>query len=71
MKKNEAIILTNINKTEIERCENFIKDNFLQMPSVKSVSIYSLFFSGGTFTDEEVIKQALKNVMPSQLYKRN
>ena len=60
-----------MNQNEIKRCEDFIKDNFLQMPSVKSVSIYSLFFSGGTFTDEEVIKQALRNVTPDQLYKRN
>lgn len=52
---------------EIIRCENFIKDNFLQMPTVKSVTIYSLFFSGGTFTDEEIIKQALKNITPDQL----
>jgi hypothetical protein len=56
---------------EIKRCEDFIKDNFLQMPSVNGVKIYSLFFNGGTFTDEEIIKEALNNVKPSQLFKRN
>jgi hypothetical protein len=58
------------NITEIERCKNFIKENFLKMPTPKSVSIYSLFFSGGTFTDEKLIKEALKDITPDQLYKR-
>ncbi len=58
------------NTNEIQRCKEFIKDNFLQMPTPKSVSIYSLFFSGGTFTDENVIKEALKDITPEQLYKR-
>jgi hypothetical protein len=58
------------NTNEIQRCKEFIKDNFLQMPTPKSVSVYSLFFSGGTFTDENVIKAALKDITPEQLYKR-
>jgi hypothetical protein len=58
------------NTNEIQRCKEFIKDNFLQMPTPKSVSIYSLFFSGGTFTDENIIKEALKDITPEQLYKR-
>jgi hypothetical protein len=58
------------NIIEVERCKNFIKENFLQIPTPKSVSIYSLFFSGGTFTDEELIKEALKDIKPDQLYKR-
>jgi hypothetical protein len=58
------------NTKEIQRCKEFIKDNFLQMPTPKSVSVYSLFFSGGTFTDENVIKEALKDITPEQLYKR-
>jgi hypothetical protein len=58
------------NTNEIQRCKEFIKDNFLQMPTPKSVSVYSLFFSGGTFTDENVIKEALKDITPEQLYKR-
>ena len=58
------------NTNEIERCKQFIKDNFLQMPTPRSVSVYSLFFSGGTFTDENVIKEALKDITPEQLYKR-
>lgn len=58
------------NTNEIERCKQFIKDNFLQMPTTKSVSVYSLFFSGGTFTDENIIKEALKDITPEQLYKR-
>jgi hypothetical protein len=58
------------NTNEIQRCKEFIKDNFLQMPTPKSVSVYSLFFSGGTFTDENIIKEALKNITPEQLYKR-
>ena len=61
---------TKVNQ-EVKRCEEFIKDNFLQMPTPKSVILYSLFFNGGTFTDEQVIKEALKNVSPEQLYKRN
>jgi len=56
---------------EIIRCEKFIKDNFLQMTSINGVKIYSLFFSEGTFTDEQIIKEALKNVKPEQLFKRN
>jgi hypothetical protein len=40
------------------------------MPTPKSVSVYSLFFSGGTFTDENIIKEALKDITPEQLYKR-
>jgi hypothetical protein len=58
------------NTNEIQRCKEFIKDNFLQMPTPKSVSLYSLFFSGGTFTDENIIKEALKDITPEQLYKR-
>jgi hypothetical protein len=58
------------NTNEIQRCKEFIKDNFLQMPTPKSVSVYSLFFSGGTFTDENIIKEALKDINPEQLYKR-
>lgn len=58
------------NTNEIERCKQFIKDNFLQMPTPRSVSTYSLFFSGGTFTDENIIKEALKDITPEQLYKR-
>jgi hypothetical protein len=58
------------NTNEIQRCKEFIKDNFLQMPTPKSVSVYSLFFSGGTFTDENIIKEALKDLTPEQLYKR-
>jgi hypothetical protein len=58
------------NTNEIQRCKEFIKDNFLQMPTPKSVSVYSLFFSGGTFTDENIIKEALKDITPEQLYKR-
>ena len=58
------------NTNEIQRCKEFIKDNFLQMPTPKSVSVYSLFFSGGTFTDENVIKAALKDITPEHLYKR-
>ncbi len=59
------------NKIEITRCEEFIKNNFLQMPTVKSVMLYSLFFNEGTYTNEEIIKQALKNINPEELYKRN
>jgi hypothetical protein len=58
------------NTQEIERCKQFIKDNFLQIPTPRSVSVYSLFFSGGTFTDENIIKEALKDIKPDQLYKR-
>jgi len=58
------------NTNEIQRCKEFIKDNFLQIPTPRSVSVYSLFFSGGTFTDENVIKEALKDITPEQLYKR-
>lgn len=58
------------NTNEIQRCKEFIKDNFLQIPTPKSVSVYSLFFSGGTFTDENIIKEALKDITPEQLYKR-
>lgn len=58
------------NTNEIERCKDFIKDNFLQMPTPRSVAVYSLFFSGGTFTDENIIKEALKDITPEQLYKR-
>jgi hypothetical protein len=58
------------NTNEIQRCKEFIKDNFLQMPTPRSVSVYSLFFSGGTFTDENIIKEALKDITPEQLYKR-
>lgn len=58
------------NITEIERCKNFIKENFLKIPTPKSVTMYSLFFSGGTFTDEDIIKEALKDITPDQLYKR-
>jgi hypothetical protein len=61
---------TNTNTNEIERCKEFIKDNFLQMPTIKSVIMYSLFFNGGTFTDKEVIEEALKDIKPEQLYKR-
>jgi hypothetical protein len=60
-----------MNTNELKRCENFIKENFLQMPNVKSVILYSLFFDGGTFTDEDIIKEALKNIKPEQLYKRD
>ena len=55
---------------EVKRCKQFICENFLQMPSVRSVSVYSLFFNGGTFTDEEVIKKALTETTPEELYKR-
>jgi hypothetical protein len=58
------------NTNEIQRCKEFIKDNFLQIPTPRSVSVYSLFFSGGTFTDENIIKEALKDLTPEQLYKR-
>lgn len=58
------------NTNEIQRCKDFIKDNFLQMPTPRSVAVYSLFFSGGTFTDENIIKEALKDITPEQLYKR-
>ena len=56
--------------TEIERCKNFIKENFLKTPTPRSVAMYSLFFSGGTFTDEDIIKEALRDITPDQLYKR-
>jgi hypothetical protein len=58
-------------ENEVTRCKKFICNNFLQMPSPRSVSVYSLFFSGGTFTDEEVIKKALLQITPEQLYKRH
>ena len=58
------------NIKEVQRCKEFIKDNFLKMPTPKSVSVYSLFFSGGTFTDQNIIKEALKDITPEQLYKR-
>jgi uncharacterized protein YneF (UPF0154 family) len=47
---------------EIKKCEKFIKDNFINIPSVNQVMIKSLFFCGGTFTNEIIIKQALKNI---------
>jgi hypothetical protein len=61
----------NTHTQEVERCRTFICENFLQMPSPRSVSVYSLFFGGGTFTDEKVIKEALKQITPEQLYKRD
>jgi hypothetical protein len=55
----------------VEKCKSFIRENFLQMPTVKSVSIYSLFINDyGTFTDTEVIKQALSEVKENELFKR-
>jgi len=62
--------MTDSQKQEVARCASFIRENFLQMPTAKSVAVYSLFFSGGTFADAEVINAALQQVKPNELYKR-
>ena len=55
----------------VEKCKAFIRENFLKMPTAKSVAIYSLFVSDyGTFTDTEVINKALSEVKESELFKR-
>jgi hypothetical protein len=56
---------------ELQRCKTFICENFLQMPKPRSVFVYSLFFGGGTFTDEKVIREALKQITPEQLQKKD
>jgi hypothetical protein len=51
-----------MNTNEIERCKEFIRDNFNNIPSINEVMLKSLFFSGGTFTDKKIISQAIKTI---------